>query len=136
MDNNLSVLETRKKNTVTRLAKNSKIFKTIINAIHEKKGENVISLDLRKIPEAVADFFVICEANNPTLLKAIADEVEHEVKERCGESPYKHEGKQAQQWILIDYVNVVVHVMLPEPRKFYRLEELWSDSVSAEHNEK
>lgn len=136
MDNNLSVLETRKRNTVTRLAKNSKIFKTIINAIHEKKGENVISLDLRKIPEAVADFFIICEANNPTLLKAIADEVEHEVKERCGESAYKHEGRQAQQWILIDYVNVVVHVMLPEPRKFYRLEELWSDSVAAEHNEK
>ena len=114
------MLETRKKNTITRLTKGSKIIKTIINAIHEKKGENVISLDLRKIPEAVADFFIICEASNPSLLKAIADEVEHEVKERCGESAYKHEGRQAQQWILIDYVNVVVHIMLPEPRKFYQ----------------
>lgn len=93
-----------------------------------------MSLDLRKIPEAVADFFIICEANNPTLLKAIADEVEFNVKKECGESPYKHEGKQAQQWILIDYINVVVHVMLPEPRKFYRLEEMWSDAPSAEHN--
>ena len=130
------MLETRKKNTITRLTKGSKIIKTIINAIHEKKGENVISLDLRKIPEAVADFFIICEANNPSLLKAIADEVEHEVKERCGESAYKHEGRQAQQWILIDYVNVVVHIMLPEPRKFYQLEEMWSDSVSTEHKEK
>ena len=136
MNNNLSVLETRKKNTITRLTKSSKIIKTIINAIHEKKGENVISLDLRKIPEAVADFFIICEANNPSLLKAIADEVEHEVKERCGESAYKHEGRQAQQWILIDYVNVVVHIMLPEPRKFYQLEEMWSDAVSTDHNEK
>ena len=136
MNNNLSVLETRKKNTITRLTKSSKIIKTIINAIHEKKGENVISLDLRKIPEAVADFFIVCEANNPSLLKAIADEVEHEVKERCGESAYKHEGRQAQQWILIDYVNVVVHIMLPEPRKFYQLEEMWSDAVSSEHNEK
>ncbi|MFN0082117.1 MAG: ribosome silencing factor [Ferruginibacter sp.] len=136
MNNNLSVLETRKKSTVTRLTKGSKIIKTIINAIHEKKGENVISLDLRKIPEAVADFFIICEANNPSLLKAIADDVEHEVKERCGESAYKHEGRQAQQWILIDYVNVVVHIMLPEPRKFYQLEEMWSDAVSTEHNEK
>ena len=135
MNNNLSVLDTRKKNTITRLTKSSKIIKTIINAIHEKKGENVISLDLRKIPEAVADFFIICEANNPSLLKAIADEVEHEVKERCGESAYKHEGRQAQQWILIDYVNVVVHVMLPEPRKFYQLEEMWSDAVSTEHKE-
>ncbi len=136
MNNNLSVLETRKKNTITRLTKGSKIIKTIINAIHEKKGENVISLDLRKIPEAVADFFIICEANNPSLLKAIADEIEHEVKERCNESAYKHEGRQAQQWILIDYVNVVVHIMLPEPRKFYQLEEMWSDAVSTEHTEK
>ena len=136
MNNNLSVLETRKKNTITRLTKGSKIIKTIINAIHEKKGENVISLDLRKIPEAVADFFIICEANNPSLLKAIADEIEHEVKERCNESSYKHEGRQAQQWILIDYVNVVVHIMLPEPRKFYQLEEMWSDAVSTEHTEK
>ena len=129
------MLETRKKNTITRLTKGSKIINTIINAIQEKKGENVISLDLRKIPEAVADFFIICEANNPSLLKAIADEVEHEVKERCGESAYKHEGRQAQQWILIDYVNVVVHIMLPEPRKFYQLEEMWSDAVSTEHKE-
>ena len=136
MNNNLSVLETSKKNTITRLTKGSKIIKTIINAIHEKKGENVISLDLRKIPEAVADFFIICEANNPSLLKAIADEIEHEVKERCNESAYKHEGRQAQQWILIDYVNVVVHIMLPEPRKFYQLEEMWSDAVSTEHTEK
>jgi ribosome-associated protein len=129
------VLETRKKNTITRLTKSSKIIKTIINAIQEKKGEKIISLDLRKIPEAVADFFIICEANNPSLLKAIADEIEHEVKERCGESAYKHEGRQAQQWILIDYVNVVVHIMLPEPRKFYQLEEMWSDAVFTEHNE-
>ena len=136
MNNKLSVLDTRKKNTITRLTKSSKIIKTIINAIHEKKGENVISLDLRKIPEAVADFFIICEANNPSLLKAIADEIEHEVKERCEESAYKHEGRQAQQWILIDYVNVVVHIMLPEPRKFYQLEEMWSDAVSTEHTEK
>jgi ribosome-associated protein len=135
LNNNLSVLETRKKSTITRLTKSSKIIKTIIHAIHEKKGENIISLDLRKIPEAVADFFIICEANNPSLLKAVADEIEHEVKEKCGESAYKHEGRQAQQWILIDYVNVVVHIMLPEPRKFYRLEEMWSDAVATEHNE-
>ena len=131
--NNLTALESRKKNTTTRLTRNSKIFKTIINAIHEKKGEKIVSLDLRKIPEAVTDFFIICEAGNPTQLKAIADFIEFDVKEKCGESVYKHEGKQAQQWILIDYVNVVVHVMLPEPRKFYRLEEMWSDAPSMEH---
>ena len=135
MTNKLSVLETRKKSTVSRLTKSSKIIKTIIATIHEKKGENKISLDLRKIPEAVADFFIVCEANNPTLLKAIADDIEYEVKEKCGEAAYKHEGRQAQQWILIDYVNVVVHIMLPDTRKFYQLEEMWSDAVSTEHKE-
>ncbi len=130
--NNLNVLNTRKK-SATRLTRNSKIFKSIIHAIQEKKGENVTSLDLRKIPEAVADFFIICEATNPTQLRAIADFVEEDVKKKTGELPYKHEGRQAQQWILIDYVNIVVHIMLPEPRKFYQLEEMWSDAPSMEH---
>lgn len=133
--NNLTALDQRKKNTLTRLTRNSKIFKTIIQAILEKKGQNIISLDLRKIPEAVADFFIICEATNNTQLKAIADFIEFDVKEKCGEAVYKHEGRQAQQWILIDYVNVVVHVMLPEPRKFYQLEEMWSDASVLEHND-
>lgn len=127
-----NLLEGSKK-TVARLNRNSKIFKTIINAILDKKGENVVSLDLRKIPEAVADFFVICEATNNNQLRAIADNVEKEVKEQCGEKPFKNEGRQAEQWILVDYVNIVVHVMLPEPRKFYQLEELWSDAVITEH---
>jgi ribosome-associated protein len=131
--NNLSVLTSRKKNNQTRLTRNSKIFKTIIHAIQEKKGEKIVSLDLRKIPEAVADFFIICEATNNTQLKAIADSVEYEVKKTCGELPYKHEGRQAEQWIIVDYVNVVVHVMLPEPRKFYNLEDMWSDGPAMEH---
>jgi ribosome-associated protein len=133
--NNLTVLQSRKKSTVTRLTRNSKILKSIIHAIQEKKGEKIVSLDLRKIPEAVADFFIICEASNTTQLKAIADSVEHEVSIKCDEKPYKHEGRQAMQWILIDYINVVVHVMLPEPRKFYQLEEMWSDASVMEHND-
>jgi ribosome-associated protein len=133
--NNLNVLNSRKKSSVTRLTRNSKIFKTIIKAIQDKKGENIISLDLRKIPEAVADFFIICQANSNTQIKAIADFIEEEVKNKCGEIVYKHEGRQAQQWILIDYVDVVVHIMLPEPRKFYQLEEMWSDALGMEHND-
>ena len=131
--NNLNALNTRKKNSVLRLTRNSKIFKTIIHAIQEKKGEHVVSLDLRKIPEAVADFFIICQASNTTQLRAIADFIETDVKEKCLEIAYKHEGRQGQQWILIDYINVVVHVMLPEPRKFYQLEEMWSDAPVMEH---
>ena len=133
--NNLNVLKSRQKNSVVRLTRNSKIFKTIIKAIQDKKGEYILSLDLRKIPEAVSDFFIICQANSNTQLKAIADFIEEEVKDKCGEPPYKHEGRQAQQWILIDYVNVVVHIMLPEPRKFYQLEEMWSDAPGMEHKD-
>ncbi len=129
------MLSERKKNTATRLTRNSKIFKAIINAIQERKGENIVSLDLRKIPEAVADFFVICEVNNTTQLKAIADHVEDEVKIKCEERPFKHEGRQALQWILIDYVNIVVHVIMSEQRKFYKLEEMWSDAPMIEHND-
>jgi ribosome-associated protein len=132
---NLNVLNTRKKSSVVRLTRNSKIFKTIINAIQEKKGGKIVSLDLRKIPEAVADFFIICQANSNTQIKAIADFIEEDVKDKCGEAIYKHEGRQAQQWILIDYINIVVHIMLPEPRKFYQLEEMWSDAAVMEHND-
>ncbi len=132
--NNTTLSAPQKKTALSRLTRNSKIFKTIVQAIQDKKGVNIISLDLKKIPEAVADFFIICEATNNIQLKAIADSIEIEVKRKCGEIPYKHEGRQAEQWILIDYVDVVVHIMLHEPRKFYKLEEMWSDAISAAHN--
>ncbi len=131
----LSVLATRKKKSTVRLTKNSKLIKTIINAIQEKKGENIISLDLRKVNEAVADFFIVCEASNQPQVRAISDFVEQQIKEKCDEDPYRHEGMKNLQWVLIDYVNVVVHVMLSETRKFYKLEEMWSDAVAHEHEE-
>lgn len=128
------MLATRKRSGAGRLTKNSKIFKAIIHAIQEKKGHNIVSLDLRKIPEAVADFFIICEASSTTQVKAISDFVEEYIWRACDERPYKHEGLQALQWVLLDYVNVVIHVMLPESRRFYKLEEMWSDAVLDEHN--
>lgn len=129
----LEVLAKRKKGAA-RLNKNSKIFKTIIKAIQEKKGENIVSLDLRKIHEAVADFFIIGQASNQPQIRAITDSIEEEVKKKCGESPYHYEGKQNMHWVILDYVNVVVHIMMPEQRKFYKLEEMWSDAQLDEHN--
>jgi ribosome-associated protein len=120
---------------ISRLTRKSKILKAIINAIHDKKGEHIVSLDLRKIPEAVADFFIICEASSTVQVKAIADWIEESVKKQCDEPPYKHEGRSASQWVLIDYVNVVVHVFQSETRKFYKLEEMWSDGVAEEEKE-
>ena len=123
----------KRKKGITRLTRNSKIFKTIIRAIQDKKGEDLVSLDLRKIPEAVADFFIICSANNQPQIRAISESVEAEVKKNTGEHPYHHEGKQNLQWVLIDYVNIVVHIMMPEQRKFYKLEEMWSDAPLEDH---
>ncbi len=128
------MLASRKKTSGNKLNRNSKIFKSIIHAIQEKKGENIVSLDLRKIDEAVSDFFIICQASNPQQVRAIGEFVEEEVKKHVGENSYKHEGYQALQWVLIDYVNIVVHIMLPETRKFYALDEMWSDAESVEHN--
>ncbi len=129
----LDVLTKRKK-TVTRLTRNSKIFKSIIKAIQDKKGENIISLDLRKIDEAVTDFFIVCEASNQPQIRAIADSIIMDVKNNCDDIPFHHEGKEKLQWVLIDYVNIVVHIMLPETRRFYKLEEMWSDAVLEEFN--
>ena len=130
----LAILANRSKSSVTRLTKSAKILKTIIHAIQDKKGENITSLDLRKIPEAVSDFFIICDAPSTTQVKAIADHIREEVRDNCDELPYHYEGYQALQWVLIDYVNVVIHVMHPESRKFYKLEELWNDAQLEEHD--
>ncbi len=131
----LAVLSTRKIRSANRLTHRSKIIKTIIAAIQQKKGAHIVSLDLRKIHEAVADFFIICEAGNQPQIKAIADNIEEQVRIHCEEDPYHHEGYQSLQWVLVDYVNVVVHVMLTENRKFYKLEEMWSDAASEQHDE-
>ncbi|RYG45035.1 MAG: ribosome silencing factor [Chitinophagaceae bacterium] len=111
--------------------RNSRLFKTILKAIQDKKGENIVSLDLRKIDEAVADFFILCEAQSHIQVNAIASNVEEEVRNECEEKPYHVES--GQLWTLVDYVNVVVHVFQREERKFYDLEGLWMDAEKMEH---
>ena len=123
------------KNPSTKVTRNSKVFKTIIGAIKDKKGEDILSLDLRKINEAVADFFIVCSADNTTQLKAIIDSIEDKMLEVCDERPYQQEGAKNSQWVLIDYVNIVVHVMHTQSRNFYRLEDLWSDALATAHND-
>ena len=130
----ITALTSRKKNTIVRLNSNSRILKLIVKAIQEKKGEKIVSLDLRKIPEAVSDYFIICEATSTTQIRAIADFVEETIKKQTGEIPYHHEGYETMHWILIDYINIVVHIMQPDARKFYKLEEMWSDAGLQEYN--
>lgn len=129
---NLDVLETRKKSP-TKLTKNSKLYKAVIEALQDIKGENIVSLDLRNVHESVADFFIICSANSTTQVKALADNVDRVVSEKCDERPYKQEGFTALQWVLMDYVNIVIHIMHPSAREFYKLEEMWSDAVMTIH---
>ncbi len=130
----ITALTSRKKTSVVRLNSNSRILKLIVRAIQEKKGEKIVSLDLRKIPEAVSDYFIICEATSTTQIRAIADFVEETIKKQTGEIPYHHEGYETMHWILIDYINIVVHIMQPDARKFYKLEEMWSDAALQEYN--
>lgn len=124
----LSVIETRKNRPVGRLTRASKIYKTIISAIQEKKGTGIVSLDLRKIPESAADFFIICQAESTTQVRAICDSVSEYVANSCSELPYRKEGLDTLHWVLVDFISVVVHIMLPEIRDFYKLEEMWSDA--------
>ncbi len=132
MDNIITALHSRKKSE-NRLTRNSKLFKSILKSIKDKKAEQIVSLDLRKIDEAVADFFIICEANSHIQVKAIADTVEELVWKECGEKPYHVE--HGDHWTLVDYVNVVVHVFQKEQRDFYNLESLWEDAGRMEHND-
>jgi len=95
----------------------------------EKKAQEIVTLDLRKVSNAVADFFVICSGSSDTQLDAIAGSVEEAMYKKTGNYPWKREGGENREWILIDYVDVVVHIFKKERRAFYALEKLWGDAV-------
>lgn len=104
-----------------------KLAKSIVNAIEEKKGDNIVCIDLRTIENRVCDYFIICDGTSSTQIDAIGGSVEFLVKKELGERPYRSEGYENKTWILIDYVNVIVHVFDKETRHFYNLESLWAD---------
>ncbi len=114
-----------------KIDRNNLLFTTIVEAIQDKKGEEIISLDLREIDEAVADFFILCEVQTPIQMNAITLNVLDKVHKVCGEKPYHSE--EGQAWTLIDYVNIVVHIFQRDERKFYDLEGLWLDAEKEEH---
>lgn len=130
MDKIKSALQERPKSAV-RVNRNSKLFKTIISSIKDKKGEGIVALDLKKIDEAVSDYFILCEAQSHVQIKAIADHIVDEVHINCDEKPFHVE--YGEKWTLIDYVNIVVHVFQQEYRQFYGLETLWEDADKSEY---
>ncbi len=104
------------------------LSKIIIKGMEEKKASDITVLDLRNIKNAVTDFFVLCSGNSDTQLEAIADSIEEQVFKAGEKGPWKSEGKNSGQWILMDYVNVVAHIFLKEKRDYFGLEDLWGDA--------
>lgn len=125
--------DTKTKKEQNVLTISSPLIEEIIAAIQEKKGENIVSLNLTQVEESIADFFIICEATNLVQLKTIADYIEEKVWENCNEKTKRVDGKKGQQWIVLDFTNVVVHCMMPPVRELYQLEELWHDANKLEH---
>ena len=99
-------------------------------AIDSKKGFDIVTLDLRDIPSAPTNFFVICSGNVPSHVAAISDGVFEVIKKATGYNPHRVEGYDNAEWILMDYFDVVVHIFLKDKRSHYRLEELWADAKS------
>lgn len=112
-----------------------KEINTIAEAMLEKKGKNVCSLDLRKIGTAICDHFVICNADSTTGVAAIADNVEDRMIEKCKKKVMRMQGKENAFWVILDYGYIVVHVFLTEYRNFYRLEDLWADAIKKEYKD-
>lgn len=108
-------------------------LRVIADAALDKKAQDVISLDFRKIGTAISDYFVVCNADSTTNVAAIADNIIKEVGEQLGLKPMRMQGMENSFWVIIDFGNIVVHVFLTEYRKFYHLEDLWADADIKEY---
>jgi ribosome-associated protein len=109
---------------------NSKVLcDAIVEGMKDNKAKNIVVLDLRKIDNAVTDFFVICSGDSTTQVEGIASSVTRKVRTDLKDRPWNQEGKGNNQWILLDYVNVVAHVFIHDLRNYYELEDLWADAV-------
>jgi len=101
----------------------------IIEGLEDIKGENIVVLDLRKLENSICDFFVIAEGNSNTQVSALANSVEKKVRETLQDKPWHVEGNTNAEWVLLDYVNVAVHIFQKSVREFYDLESLWGDAT-------
>jgi ribosome-associated protein len=104
------------------------ISELAIHGMQEKKGNDLVRLDLRSVNSSVADYFVICHADSATQVKAIANSVEEEIYKAIQQDPWRKEGLEYGEWILLDYVDVVIHIFRTDKREFYGVEDLWGDA--------
>ena len=110
-----------------------KLAAIMVEAIKEKKGHNIKVINLKKLGNAVTDYFVICEAESSPQINAIYDSIDEMVKKQMNEDAIHIEGREELNWILMDYGNVVANIFKPETRNFYRLEALWADGEIKEY---
>lgn len=107
----------------------SGLHELIIDCITDIKGKNILLLDLRDIDDAPVDYFILCEGDSTTQVRAIANHIERRLRAEAQLHPAHVEGAQHAKWVCLDYFDTVVHVFYPETRQFYDLEQLWSDAV-------
>ena len=107
----------------------------IIEAIQDIKGKNIVKLDLRKLDDGPTDLFIICEGESTTQVNAIASNIQKKLRKDYGVKPFHVEGVRESKWILVDYFEVIVHVFYPETRKYYDIEDLWSDGDFTEYQD-
>lgn len=105
-----------------------KLVEAIVKGIQEKKGQDITIADLRGIDGNIANYFVICHGNSPSQVEAIADSVCETARIDAGEKPVHTVGLPQAYWVAMDFVDVIVHVFIPEAREFYNLETLWEDA--------
>lgn len=105
-----------------------KLVKTITKGIQEKKGSNITIADLSGIEGSICHYFIICQGNSPSQVEAITDSVEETARVDAGEKPVHVVGLTNAQWVAMDYIDVMVHIFLPETREYYKLENLWEDA--------
>ena len=108
------------------------LIEEIIRGIENVKGEDIQKMDLREIENTPCDFFVICSGNSNTQVSAIVNSVQKTVSKALKEKPLHTEGLEVAEWVLLDYVNVVVHVFQKKTREYYNIEELWGDAISTQ----
>ena len=104
---------------------NSKLLNAIIESIQDVKGHNIVTVDMTGLDERVCDYFVICEGNTNTQVDAITDSVDEKVKKSVGEDPFAIQGRENDEWVALDYGDIMVHIFQPEARAFYDLEHLF-----------
>lgn len=104
------------------------LISTIIAGIENVKGLDVSLLDLRDLENTVCGYFIVCTGSSNTHVNAIVNSIQKTVSKELKEKPYHTEGSENAEWVLIDYINVVVHVFQNHIRTYYNIEELWGDA--------